>query len=234
MEQFGVEWPCPLPGGGAARELAMGFDTSAARARVLVVPALFDEANRLRRFTIEVMRRLAGAGVACVLPEVPGLGDSLADLTAQTPGDWLLAMEGAGRHFAATHVLALRGGALIAPRALPGWRYAPVTGQSQLRQMLRARIVAAREAGAEETQDSLMALGREQGLELAGYRLGADFLREFPGLVADGAATPIAQDMVGGPGLWMRAEPGEAPEQADALAAIVAMALRLDETGDAV
>ena len=53
-----VSWPCPLPGGGTARELALAFDAGRSR-RVLIVPALFDEGNRLRRFTVEVMRRLA-------------------------------------------------------------------------------------------------------------------------------------------------------------------------------
>ncbi len=220
-------WPCPLPGGGTAEELAAAFDPAGAETRVLVVPALFDEANKLRRFTIEVMRRLAEAGVASVLPDLPGCNESLLPLENQTAGDWQLAMEGAARHFACSHVLAIRGGALMAPRGMAGWYYAPVTGASQLRQMLRARILAAREAGREETQDSLMALGREQGLELAGYALGPDFLGEFGGLVA--ASSPqvmvVTQDTLGGPGLWLRAEPGEDAGQADALAAIVAVGL---------
>ena len=33
--------------------------------------------------------------------------------------------------------------------------------------------------------------------------------------------------MIGGPGLWLRAEPGENRAQADALAAIIAMGLSL-------
>lgn len=219
-----IEWPCPLPGGGAAREWALECDGGPAR--LLIVPALFDEANKLRRFTVEVMCRLSGAGVASVLPDLPGCNESLLPLGAQTPGDWRLAMEGAARHFGCTHVLAMRGGALVAP-ALPGWHYAPVAGASQLRQMLRARILSAREAGREETQDSLLTLGRESGLELAGYALGPDFLREFGGMVADGSGvSTLTQDLLGGPGLWLRAEPGEDAGQADALAAIIAIALR--------
>lgn len=208
-----------------AHELAAVFAPTQAIARVLVVPALFDEANKLRRFAIEVMRRLADAGVASVLPDLPGCNESMLPLETQTAGDWQLAMEGAARHFGCTHVLAIRGGALVAPRGLAGWYYAPVAGATQLRQMLRARILAAREAGREETQDSLMALGKQQGLELAGYALGPDFLGEFGGLVA--AQSPqvsvVTQDMLGGPGLWLRAEPGEDAGQADALAAIVAI-----------
>jgi hypothetical protein len=35
----------------------------------------------------------------------------------------------------------------------------------------------------------------------------------------------IAQSQLGGPGLWLRAEPDEDPRQADALAAIISEAL---------
>ena len=222
-----VSWPCPVAGEQLALQCGAARVQGAGR-RVLVVPALLDEGNKLRRFTVEVMRRLAGAGHACFMPELPGLGESTAQLCAQTPQSWQASMAGAAEYFAASHVLTLRGGALVAPGHLPGWHYAPVAGSSQLRQLLRARIMAAREAGQTETQDSLLALGREQGLELAGYRLGAEFITQFSGLALPEAGGPqhtIAQGMVGGPGLWLRAEPAHSAPQADALAAIVAMAL---------
>jgi hypothetical protein len=44
--------------------------------RLLIVPALFDEGNRMRRLTVEVMRRLAASGIASVLPDLPGLQES--------------------------------------------------------------------------------------------------------------------------------------------------------------
>ena len=169
-----MEWPCPLPGGGISNELALVADTGGPH-RLLIIPALFDEANRMRRFTVEVMRRLAGAGIACFLPDLPGCNESTARLDHQTPADWQLAMAGAARHFAASHVLAIRGGALM----------------------------------------------------LAGYPLSADFIDEFNNCIIDTTSpqTTIGQDMIGGGGLWLRAEPGENSAQADALAAIVAMAL---------
>ena len=220
-----TEWPCPLPGGGTHDEMALVAGQNG-KHRLLIIPALFDEANRLRRFTVEVMRRLAGAGIDCFLPDLPGCNESTAPLVHQTPSDWQLAMIGAAEHFRASHILAIRGGALVAPAHLPGWHYAPTTGASQLRQMLRARIISAREAGREETQDSLLTQGREQGLTLAGYPLGADFIAEFQTSTANTEAqSTISQDMLGGPGLWLRAEPGENREQADALAAIIAMGL---------
>jgi hypothetical protein len=118
---------------------------------------------------------------------------------------------------------------VLLPAELPGWRYAPVKGATALRQLLRARIVAAREAGREETQEGLLAQGLGHGLELAGYSLGAEFLRQFQSLTPP--ITPgqsdIEQDMLGeGGGLWLRAEPGEDRAQADALAAILAIGIK--------
>jgi hypothetical protein len=63
------------------------------------------------------------------------------------------------------------------------------------------------------------------GLELSGFRLGAEFLREFQSLVPSIAASEIDQDIVGGGGLWLRAEPGEDRRQADALAAVLAIGM---------
>ena len=110
---------------------------------------------------------------------------------------------------------------------MPGWRYAPAKGASLLRQMLRARTLAAREAGLSETAEDLLATGKHAGLELAGYRLGAAFIRQFADSAPHDcpALTDIAQETVGGAGLWLRAEPGEDRAQADALAAFVAMGL---------
>ena len=196
--------------------------------RLLIVPALFEEANRLRRLTVEVMRRLDGAGIDSFLPDLPGCNESLQPLEGQNPELWRQAMAAAAAHFGATHVLGMRGGALVMPTDLPGWHYAPVNGASQLRQMLRARILAAREAGRDETQEGLMEQGLAQGLDLSGYRLGAQFLAPFQSLkpLATARIGTIDQAMVGGSGLWLRAEPDEDRAQADALAAILAIGIK--------
>jgi len=222
-----LTWPCPLPGGGTAGELALAFDDMR-RWRLLIVPALFDEANRMRRFTVEVMRRLDGAGVDCFLPDLPGCNESLQPLKAQTPETWRYAMAAAASHFRATHVIGIRGGALVLPDGLPGWRYAPVKGASMLRQMMRARILTAREAGRDETQEGLLEEALTGGIELAGFRLGGEFVRQFQSLTpsVSPSVSEIEQDMLGGSGLWLRAEPGEDRAQADALAAILAIGIK--------
>ena len=217
-------WPCPTPSGASSEEYAVTCDGQRAH-RLLIVPALFDEANRLRRFAVEVMRGLDARGIDSLLPDLPGTNESLAPLAAQSLATWRAAMAAAATHFRATHVLALRGGALVAP-ALPGWALAPVNGASVLRQMLRTRIVAAREAGRDETSEALLAAGRDHGLVLAGHDLGPAMIRDLAAGEPVPDLTPIAQSNLGGGALWLRAEPDEAPDQSAALVQRVAVALQ--------
>lgn len=210
-----ASWPGPQ-----GDEYAFAFDSSRS-ARLLVLPALFDEANKTRHFLIEVMRRLDGAGIDSFLPDLPGCNESLAPLETQTLAGWRASATTVSEHFGATRVLTLRAGALMAP-ALPGWRYAVQSGPSVMRAMLRARMIASREAGAEETTDQLLALARAQGLELIGYRLGATLIDELLTAEPTGGLADIAQADVGGGGLWLRAEPSFDAGQADALAALLA------------
>ena len=219
-------YPCPLPGGAAASEYALTFDAGR-QTRVLIAPALFDEGHKLRRFTVEVMRRLDGSGIDCFLPDLPGCNESEQNLALIEPEDWRMALEAAARHFGATHVLAIRGGGLVLPGKLGGWHYAPVKGASLLRTMLRARILSAREAGREETVDQLTEQGLQLGIELAGYSLSGEMLRQLGQLIPgkQPGITALEHELIGGGALWLRAEPDEDAEQADALAAIVAVAL---------
>ncbi|TCM22323.1 hypothetical protein EDF56_1011010 [Novosphingobium sp. PhB165] len=213
-------WPCPQAHLGAGEEYALVCDRGRAR-RLLIVPALFDEANRLRRFTVEVMRRLDRAGVDTFLPDFPGTNESPRNLCDQDADSWRAAMTLAAEHFGATHVLALRGGRLFAPVGLPSWHYAPVKGASILRSMVRARVLASREAGREEAREILTEMAHREGVVLAGYSLGAALFGDLETREPDPSAAMIAQDQLGGSGLWLRAEPDEDAAQADALAALL-------------
>ena len=218
-----ASWTITRADDAAGEELLVAFD-QARPVRVLVCPAWFDEANKLRRFTVEVMRRLDKAGIDSFLPDLPGCNDSLAPLDTQTLGSWRDAMSAAAQAFGATHVLTVRAGALLAPAHLPGWHYAAQSGPKTLRGMIRARTIAAREAGREEKAEALLALGRSEGLVLGGWSLGAGMIRELEHAepeLAEGQSE-IAQSALGGPGLWLRAEPDEDPRQSEALAAIIA------------
>ena len=220
-------WPNPLPGGASAEEYAIAFDRGRER-RLLIVPALFDEVNRMRRFSLEVMRRLDASGIDSVLPDLPGTNESLEQLETQSIGSWCSAVAAAVQFFGATHVLAIRGGCLLMPQGVPGWLYAPAKGGSILRQMLRARSLASREAGREESREGLTTLALTDGIELAGYRIGPQLFVDLEHAEAPEreGLTLVEQGLVGGAGLWLRAEPGESREQADALAAVLAIGMQ--------
>ena len=209
-------------GAPAKDELLVTFDAKRS-VRVLVVPALFDEANKLRRFTLSVMRALDEAGVDSALPDWPGCHESLALLSRQSLTRWRSCANQVAQHFGATHVLSLRAGALIAPVDLPGWRYAAVDGAKTLSGMLRAQMISEREAGRDATRADLMERGRSEGLVLGGWALGPALVSELETATAPEAADQVAieQAALGGSGLWLRAEPDDNAEQAAALASIV-------------
>ncbi|MEM7688282.1 MAG: hypothetical protein AAF291_04605 [Pseudomonadota bacterium] len=219
-------------GKGSKDELIVTFDKGRT-ARILILPALFDEANKLRRFTLTVMRALDEMGIDSALPDWPGCNESLAALEAQTLEGWRADALQAAQSFGATHCLSIRAGALLAPTQLSGWQYAPLDGPKLLSAMLRARMIAAREAGQSETREDLLERGRAEGLTLAGWPLGAPLVRalESAALNAAPAQTVIDQSAVGGAGLWLRAEPDENTDQATALAQIVAQDLA-GQTGE--
>ena len=105
-------------------------------------------------------------------------------------------------------------------------RYAPLTGAAQLRALLRARVIASREAGLHENRAQLLSTGRREGLELGGYHLGAALFGELQNAEPSGdAAATIAQADIGGAGLWLRTEPDHDPGQADRLAELLGEAL---------
>lgn len=221
-----ARWPCPLPKGDESTEQAVLFDKGREK-RLLVIPALFDEANKTRRQTIEIMRRLDGANIDSILPDLPGWNESLQPLEHQTLESWRIAAKAAVIHFRATHLLTVRAGAILAPEGIPGWRHAPIGGANAMRALLRSRLVSAREAGRDETTAGLHELGRSEGIELAGYPIGPAMFAalERAKLADSGLLKDIDQADLGGAGLWLRAEPDEEAAQADALAAIIVMGL---------
>lgn len=220
-----TSYPCPLPDGSRVAEYAFACDSGTAQ-RLLIIPALFDEAHRMRRLCVDVMRRLDGSGIDSVLPDLPGTNESMADLSALSLVDWSAAIASAAAHFGATHVLAMRGGGLIVPPGLPGRIYGPVKGASLLRTMIRARVLSSREAGREESGEGLLLEAQERGIDLAGYCLSAAMVQQLQAAQPASTLPEIDQDLLGGSPLWLRAEPAADAGQADALAAYLTMAIR--------
>ncbi|MEO0698723.1 MAG: hypothetical protein AAFY81_03285 [Pseudomonadota bacterium] len=228
-----TSWSPTSTGAKRAREeMLVAFDQGRP-IRVLVLPALFDEANKLRRFTLSVMRALSDAGIDAALPDLPGMNESLVPLAQQTLARWREHAEAVAEHFQATHALTFRGAALFAPDTLPGWRYAPVDGAKLLATLLRARVLEARETGREESRKTLLEMGRSEGLILGGWPLGAQLVHELGGATTTHGPEHEALEPsdFGASGLWLRAEPSDDVDQAKALAErIVQSVNQSDET----
>ena len=218
-----ASWPCPQPDGATGEEMVLGFDRTRAQ-RLLVVPPLFDEANKFRHQIFEIMRRLDAREVDCFLPDLPGCNESMAPQAEQSIAAWREAVAAAAAHFRTDRILAIRSGAWLVPDGYAGWAYAPAKPKQVLRGMLRARTIAAREAGRSETAEALLAEGRATGLDLAGWQLGAELVREMDdaGFAPSSALVAIDQAEIGGKPLWLRAENDVDPAQASALATLVA------------
>lgn len=204
------------------QEYCLSFGDAAAARSILIVPPLFDEMNRARRMLVEAMRTLAAGDIRTLLLDLPGCNESAAGLSDQTLQIWQDAVACAATRLGATHIAALRGGALIDHKvALPHWRLAPVKGSSLLKTMLRTRIAAEKEGGNTITAEQLMAAAQSGPLELSGNMLGIAMLesldRAEPEALPDLREVALA-DLAGVP-LWLRAEPGDAPEMSEAIAA---------------
>ena len=188
--------------------------------RVLILPPLFGEMNGTRALLVDLARRLAAAGFAVALPDLPGTGESARALETIGWADWRDAARAASEHLRdaqgiAPWVLSIRGGALLddgcAGRGW--WRFAPAAGAGLIRQLERAQLVADREGNRAERMGA-------DALELAGYRIAPDLAEAIR--AADMAAPPgrVRTLAFDGPGLapWRRAEPAGDPQLAGRLA----------------
>ncbi|MBL0916110.1 MAG: hypothetical protein IBJ13_11545 [Sphingopyxis sp.] len=201
----------------------------APRATVLIVPPLFDEANRLRRTMVLAMHALAADGFAAVLPDLPGQNESLVPLEAVDLTQWQDALAVAADAMDGAVIIAsVRGGALIdhCAKAAAWWRLAPVGGASLLRTMMRARVTADREAGIESSLDSLQEAAKAAPLLLAGNALSPALVAQLGSAEAQAVeplrSITLGTDGIAGTPLWLRAEPGEDAAMASAIAADIA------------
>lgn len=208
-------------------EYVAGVDPGRATRRILIIAPLFDEMNRTRRALVGAMRELGEHGIASFLPDLPGTNESTAKLADQDIWQWRSAVAAASEQLRATHIASVRGGALIddvMPDA-PHWRLAPAKGASLLKTMLRTRVVGDKEAGVATTSEALLAEAAQQPILLGGNWLGPSMVSQLN----DAVPTQLKQlrnvsigmepGMIAGSALWLRAEPGDDPEMAQAIAA---------------
>lgn len=208
---------------------------------VVVALPLFEEANRTRAFAVAIMRGLADRGIASVLPDLPGQGDSLTSLETlsildlQSAYDGLVtALEREGRR---CHGVGIRSGALLdALGLLHGrWHLAPQEGASLLRELTRIKQV---EVGPQQRLSELWYsdadLPDDAPVTIAGNLISRRLLTDFsvtepfdePGIPRRVVrlATDAAPADVHYPGtpLWRRSEPGDDQYLAEGLAADIA------------
>ncbi len=211
---FCMHWPAAeaAAGGGAA---------------VVVVPPFAEEMNRCRRMWALLAGQLASAGIATVIPDLHGTGESDGDFADARWESWREDV-GAACDFARQQgarriaLLGVRLGALLAldwlRRAHEEARtsvaqivlWQPVLdGKQHLNQFLRLKLAAGlRQAAAtRETTGTLrekLALGER--LEVAGYEITAGMLAAVDGLDAR-ALVPAAAVRVD----WLEVSPSETP-----------------------
>jgi len=185
--------------------------------RVLILPPLFDEANRMRRTLVQLMRRLHAQEMSVVLYDLPGTGDSaIASVDARFE-DWAAFVAETGAY---TATIAVRGGAIL-DRYVDvehRWRLAPETGARVLRDMVRATAMSEKITAAE-----LEARARAEPTRLAGTMVHPALFTALQAAAPsdDPAARTVTlgdgDNQIAGSPLWRRAEPGEDDVLLDAM-----------------
>jgi len=166
---------------------------------------LFEEANRTRAFGVSLLRALARRGIGGVLPDLPGQGESEIATAAATLAD----LRKAGVTVGATHVIAIRSGALLAPDR-PAWLLSPQTGRELVRELTRV-------SGAPLDGDLVEVAGNLLSRVLLNDLQGATHVA---GRVVRLTSDPQPADLhVDGSPLWRRAEPDNDPALVQLLAA---------------
>lgn len=207
---------------------------SASSRRVMIVPPLFDEMNRMRKMLVDVMRSLETMDIGSFLPDLPGSNESLIALEQITMSDWQNAVQACARQHEISHVASFRGGALVVAgmQTASHWIFSPVKGATILRTMMRTRVAADREAGLTTSLADLTAQAKTGSIELAGNILGSELFAqlnaaEIPDmkdqriirLESDGKP---ADAQIPGSALWLRAEPDDDPAMSKAIARDIA------------
>lgn len=202
--------------------------------RVMLVPPLFDEMNRMRKLLVDVMRSLETLEVGSFLPDLPGTNESLITLEQVRLSDWQEALQACARKHDIAHIASFRGGALTIAgmEEAEHWIFSPVKGATLLRTMMRAKVAADRESGLSTSLADLTAQAGDGSLELAGNILGSDLFAQLNAadipdmhnqrlvrLESDGKP---ADSHIPGSALWLRAEPDDDPAMSSAIARDIA------------
>ena len=204
------------------REAMLRFGPDHGPVVVAAMP-LLEEWNRTRAFVVTLLRALADRGLASVLPDLPGHGESQTASGQLTVLRLAEALESLTDQLHAegrpTIGLGVRSGTLLDYCSLHvgRWHLAPVTGQEVLANLHKVWLAGGQGKG--ESSLHTMMYG-DDAVVIAGHLLSADFLGSLtcaepfdeppiPRRVVRLASDPRPADRhVEGPPLWRRAEPG--------------------------
>lgn len=215
------------------KELCLSIAAQSAH-RVLLVPPLFDEMNRMRKMMVDVMRVLHTLEISSFLPDLPGTNESLVNLEHVPLSDWQKAIQACAQQHQISHIASFRGGALAVAemQTADHWIFSPVKGATILRTMMRTKVAADREAGLNTSLAELAQQAKTGVLELAGNIIGSDLLAQL-----DAAQIPEPKSQrivrlesdnkpgdvqIPGSALWLRAEPDDDPAMSSAVAQDIA------------
>ena len=191
--------------GGTEHVLRHGAGTPVT---LLVLPALFEEANRMRRFTVSVMRHLAAQNIGTILPDLPGTGESEMPMSNVNLLDWHEAVSAVSDNVMGS--VAIRGGALLDETLENRWRLAPESGERLLRDMTRATALSAGVPASEIDRQA-----RKTPTRLAGNMINpALYMALHDAALVDGAHVTTVEGLK----LWRTAEPGDDPAFAKLIA----------------
>jgi hypothetical protein len=188
--------------------ITLKFGASASR-QLLILPALFEEANRMRRFTVQLMRALEMHDIGSTLVDLPGQGEDSNALADVTVADWQQAVDAVAATLTKPlSTVAIRGGALLDRHSDRRWRLAPDTGARLLRDLVRATAMSSGSSASE--LDTKLRMGP---IRLAGNLISPTLYTEL--LEADLKGDARTPDL-SGKKLWRSAEPDDDPALVDA------------------
>jgi exosortase A-associated hydrolase 2 len=192
-----------IPGAKGPIFVTVRRPREAPRGCVLVIPPFAEEMNKSRRMLTLMGQQLAQRGIATVVPDVHGTGDSGGEFEEADWLTWVQDLACVARWSTAqvrqpTGCLAIRLGAALAVSALQSGGIGPMTtsvlwqpvfdGRRAMTQFLRLRVAAslAEQDRKETAQGLLERLKAGEALEVAGYSLPGRLAIDIESQVAPG------------------------------------------------
>ena len=173
---------------------------------VVHLPAFAEEMNKSRAMVARQARAFAAAGVAVVVPDLLGTGDSAARLEEVSWQGWAddivhvckWVQGQGGEHLVLWGhrlgcLLALDVAQVLGQQLDHLLLWQPVhSGKQHMTQFMRLRMAAGLASGGSETVSILQErLEREQSLEIAGYTLGAELYQNISQKALSGVYPPL-------------------------------------------